>query len=344
MNRLGLLILSTGLTLGACTTDRPDVSTGSTPIINGSAATGASYGAVVSLHRLIKRGKNVYVDPNIFCSGTAITTEHVMTAAHCLSGQQADRVAIYVGNDPTVDIVDHVYSVAEISVHPNYSSGTLLNDIALARLATPITEGITPIPALPAEPSLAATPGEAIDFVGFGQTENNTYNVKLHVVGELGGFGCEHAYCPNSGDAASQIWYYQDASNNGGQIEGPCSGDSGGPALVTRSGQQYVAGITSYGDANCQYYGVSTYPPAFASYIAAFTGGGGDGGGDGGGGDGGGDGGGNSCGDGVCDDGESCDGRNGTTSCSTDCPGKTSGKPSSRWCTVGASCDGPGCP
>ncbi len=65
-------------------------------------------------------------------------------------------------------------------------------------------------------------------------------------------------------------------------------------------------------------------------------GGGGGGGGDGGGG-------GGSCdNDGVCEAGESCDGRDGTTACG-DCPGVTNGKPSNRYCYVGGSCEGPGC-
>ncbi|MCB9718816.1 MAG: pre-peptidase C-terminal domain-containing protein [Myxococcales bacterium] len=54
--------------------------------------------------------------------------------------------------------------------------------------------------------------------------------------------------------------------------------------------------------------------------------------------------GGGNCGNGVCDDGESCDGRNGTDSCPADCDGVTGGKPSNRWCEVGAGCEGPACP
>jgi hypothetical protein len=59
---------------------------------------------------------------------------------------------------------------------------------------------------------------------------------------------------------------------------------------------------------------------------------------------GGGGGGGAICGNGVCEAGESCDGRNGTTSCLADCPGVTGGKPSSRYCYVGGLCEGPACP
>jgi hypothetical protein len=54
--------------------------------------------------------------------------------------------------------------------------------------------------------------------------------------------------------------------------------------------------------------------------------------------------GGPTCGDGTCDVGESCDGRNGTTSCSADCPGVTGGKPANRYCYVDGVCTGPGCP
>ena len=50
------------------------------------------------------------------------------------------------------------------------------------------------------------------------------------------------------------------------------------------------------------------------------------------------------CGDGVCDADESCDGRYNTTACASDCPGQTRGKKTSRYCYVGQSCEGPGCP
>jgi hypothetical protein len=78
----------------------------------------------------------------------------------------------------------------------------------------------------------------------------------------------------------------------------------------------------------------SGYTGLTVSVDAAGAGGGGGGGG----------GGGASCGNGVCEDGESCDGRNGTSACSSDCDGVTGGKPSGRYCYVGPTCEGPGCP
>ncbi len=50
------------------------------------------------------------------------------------------------------------------------------------------------------------------------------------------------------------------------------------------------------------------------------------------------------CGDGVCSVGESCDGRSGTASCISDCPGRTSGRTSRQYCYVSGVCQGAGCP
>lgn len=49
------------------------------------------------------------------------------------------------------------------------------------------------------------------------------------------------------------------------------------------------------------------------------------------------------CGDRVCSVGESCDGRGGTTSCASDCPGRTSGRASRQYCYVNGVCQGQGC-
>ncbi|MFT7580959.1 MAG: hypothetical protein ACI9MR_002633 [Myxococcota bacterium] len=53
---------------------------------------------------------------------------------------------------------------------------------------------------------------------------------------------------------------------------------------------------------------------------------------------------GGTCGDNVCDADESCDGRSGTSACSTDCAGQLGGKKKTRYCYVGSTCEGSGCP
>ncbi len=319
-----------------------------TPIYDGSPPDALEHEAVVSLHQLTKQG-SVYVMP--FCSGTLIAEDVVLTAAHCLNTGSGPKVrtlkpqdlAIYIGDEPAYvhpdghyDIVDHLYATTETLIHPAYDPYALIDDIALVRLSTAPTEPTAPVPALPAGTGWSV--GETLNFAGFGEIEDGSYGVKLQGDGALDGLGCTVDGCPGPGDAATQISYTQDAGS-------PCFGDSGGPAFVDRAGTIYVGGITSYGDADCLVYGVSTRVDAFESFIGDFVGttptppdcsddgycnpecaayedpdcGGeppptGD------------------CGNVTCDAGESCDGRDGTVACPADCDGLTTGKPSNRYC------------
>ncbi|HMV66396.1 MAG TPA: serine protease [Myxococcota bacterium] len=239
-------------------------------IYYGRAATGAQHGAVVSLHYL--SGPYVYQDP--FCSGTLITRDVVMTAAHCLdvarraatnfSEMRPSELAIYVGSDPYADILSHLYTVRRLDIQPSYKRKLNRNDIALIELSQPITENVSPVPNLPTNLGWTNQDiGDSFNIAGFGYTQRGTFGTKLQTDVPLLGFGCASRYCPVAGYPASQVTYSQ---SNGG----PCSGDSGGPLFVNRGGSWYVGGVTSYGDYGCQYYGVSTRVDAFQSWIDAW--------------------------------------------------------------------------
>ncbi len=347
MRNVSLLALS--LLAAGCYTGEEEVFEGSGveadgKIYGGSPASAVEHQAVVGLHQLARGGRSVYVSP--FCSGTLIRDDVVITAAHCMSGVSANKVAVFVGDqastNPSSDqyIWDHLYTASEVLVHPGYDSRALTDDIAVIRLSSgaATAEGVTPVPELPSTLGFTSADVGAtnLNFAGFGVTETGTSGVKLEVDLTLGGLGCSVSGCPSSGDTATQISYDQTT------VEGPCSGDSGGPAFVDRGGAAYVAGLTSYGDAGCVIYGVSTRVDAYEAWIADFADPGGtdtgttDTGTT--------DTGLGSCGDGVCDVGESCDGRDSTSACSTDCAGKTNGKPTGRYCYVEGTCEGSGCP
>jgi len=244
-------------------------------IIGGDRATASWYDAVVSLHQTSATG--VYVGP--FCSGTLISEDVVLTAAHCLNvGNRKVRtmppsgLMIYIGISPveaynagTLSFSDF-HAVSETKIHERYDSKMLINDIAILRLAEPVT-GVDPIPALPASEGFTDSDiGSTINFAGFGQDENGDYGVRLEVDHVLGGLGCTVDGCFDSGDADTQISYTNEI--------GPCFGDSGGPAFIFRNGAPYVGGLTSYGDADCAVYGVSTRVDAFEAWINDFVGGG----------------------------------------------------------------------
>lgn len=300
------------------------------PIINGNAPDHTKHDAVGSLHQMYRNA--IYAD--YFCSGTLIAEDVVLTAAHCLDEARGgpnfktmapEDLAIQFTDDINTAVVEDFYFATETLIHPDYDRNALFNDIALVRLDRPAN--VTPVAVLPA--SLGFTQddvdqGLALNFAGFG-LDGYPYGsdgVKLQADGVLGGLGCSVSGCWGLDDPDTQISYDQSAPN------GPCFGDSGGPAFLDRGTDPnvttYVGGITSWGDDQCALFGVSTRVDAYEAWIDAFV---------------------NQtpppdpCGDGFCDSGigEDCN------SCTLDCgpcdpePPPTCGGNKDA-CTTGADC------
>ncbi len=223
-------------------------------IYNSDAADEAHHYATVSLHTRV--GSRVLKSP--FCTGTLIAEDVVLTAGHCLETwgggvMSASKVAVYVGENPYVDLTSHVYTVSEVEQHSGYNSMTLADDIGLIRLDSAVTEA-TPVPHLPASLGLSSSDkGDTLNFAGFGETESGGYGKLLQVDLKLS-------------TVYSESFRYTQSTG------GPCAGDSGGPAFFERSGTWYVAGVTSYGDYACKTYGVSTKVDAYETWIDSFVG------------------------------------------------------------------------
>jgi V8-like Glu-specific endopeptidase len=285
------VILMAMALVAACGGNTPDAQLDAhdQPIINGELPDEPMHDAVVSLHQ---RDGDMW-SPNIFCSGTLVAPDVVVTAAHCLDSGRHPRkfttmapeeLLVFVGDNP-VDWAngggaadDELHAVSETLIHPSYDKNAITNDIALVRLSS--ASAHTTVPNLPA--SLGFTAADegvlTLNFAGFGEDENGNYDQKLQIDGVL-----DHI------QSASQIYYVQ---NDGG----PCFGDSGGPAFVKRDGVAYLSGVTSYGDSYCAQYGVSTRADAYETFINDFIGTQTS-----------------YCGDGVCDADEDC------SSCEADC-------------------------
>lgn len=200
--------------------------------------------------------------PNIFCSGTLIESDVVITAAHCCDEASftASNYNEYEPGDLKVGFGNKKKSmtfstVSDVEIYSGYDRTDVgVGDLCLLRLTTAST--VTPVPNLPLALWLDSYDiGGTVNFAGFGENDvGRPFATKLQVDGTI-----------------SNI--YTDSFDYDQVAGGPCSGDSGGPAFIDRSGDMYVAGVTSWGSSYCSGYGafgVSMAVDVYESWISGF--------------------------------------------------------------------------
>ena len=207
-----------------------------------------------------------------FCSGVLIDKSWVLTAAHCVQGMSAQGIQVAVGAWDLTAFTGSRTPVRSIRIHPQFSSTSLYNDIALVELSVP--SSIQPITLFSGE-SVDNTPpsllGKLVTVLGWGVADSTTSwyypeilrQVSLPVVADS---TCNDIYINPvlPSQFCAGYWEGKDA----------CEGDSGGPAVVQVDGQWVHAGIVSAG-VSCQeyfgWYGKYTRTSAYLSFIRQYA-------------------------------------------------------------------------
>ncbi|MBX3252279.1 MAG: trypsin-like serine protease [Myxococcales bacterium] len=184
-----------------------------------------------------------------FCTGTLITPTRVLTAAHCLENARIGSMSFITG--PSNRQIQTSTRVVRGVMHPSYDRNRLINDIAYVDLES-APPGVSPIGLLPANSMDNSWVGRDLLHVGYGNDDGRA---------RTGGGVKRAVVMPINQVMSSQFRY-------GGGGRNTCNGDSGGPALYrTSSGEYLIAGVTSYGDRNCEQYGVNARSDVYLSFL-----------------------------------------------------------------------------
>ena len=205
------------------------------------------------------------------CSGTLISGDRILTAAHCADNAPNEIHVIFATDlkefiaNPDTSRED-VRLASFVSVHPGWNHGSegSENDIALIGLDRPaplayLVQYVT-------EQQRQISAGTTGVIAGFGANEI-AIDAATGKIRHLGPGVLRESTVKISSVGKNEVWVDQSTGT------GACVGDSGGPGYLTESGKLLVWGVVSRGSNNeCNAVGKYTNVVPYLDWINSQSG------------------------------------------------------------------------
>merc|ERR1711973_388398 len=187
------------------------------------------------------------------CGGTIVNKRFVITAAHCYNSMFT-KMKVIVGEHNECDGVNEggkLIKVKKITLHPDYNSRTIDNDIAVLELAEDLTFTKKIKPAcLPSSETKdysgsASTVSGWGGTIGYGPNDQQPQQPRQCTLMETivkllkGSDPMCSKYLKTSSSKIKLCAFAKDTD--------ACQGDSGGPLTVPENGKYTLVGVVSYG-------------------------------------------------------------------------------------------------